>query len=141
MTKHFTIGSRISSIDARVGQVRRIIDLDMLAVGRDDFVNDAGGGGDDVHVVLAPEPFLDDLHVQQAEKAAAKAEAERDGAFRLIDERGIVQLQLADRRLQMLEVAGVDRVNAAEDHRMDFLEAGQAVPAPDAADRSRCRRS
>ena len=44
------------------------------------LVNDGRVGGDDVHVVLAAEPLLDDLHVQQAEEAAAEAEAERDAS-------------------------------------------------------------
>jgi len=30
-----------------------------------------------MHAVLALEPLLDDVHVQQAEEAAAEAEAER----------------------------------------------------------------
>ncbi len=64
--------------DAWIGQMRGIIDVQGLAARGQDFVNDAGRRGDDVHVVLAPEPFLDDLHVQQTEKAAAKSEAERD---------------------------------------------------------------
>ena len=113
--------------DARVGQVRRIVDLHDFAARRQHLVNDARIRGDDVHVVLAAEPLLDDLHVQQAEEAAAETEAERDRAFRLIDEGRIVELQLADGRLEMLEVGGVDRINAAEDHRVDFLEAGQRL--------------
>ena len=113
--------------DARVGQMRRVIDLQDFAVRRQDFVNDAGRRRDDVHVVLAPEPLLDDLHVEQAEEAAAETEAERDRAFRLVDEGGIVELQLAHGGLQMLEVRGVDRIDPAEDHRVDFLEAGQRL--------------
>ena len=46
------------------------------------LVDDARIGGDDVHVVLAPQPLLDDLHVQQAEEAAAETEAERDADSR-----------------------------------------------------------
>ncbi len=112
---------------ARIGQVRRVIDQHDLAARRQHFVDHARGGRDDIHVVLAPEPFLDDLHVEQPEKTAAKTEAERDRAFRLIDEGGIVHPQLADGGLQMLEVGGVDRINSAEDHRMNFLETGQRL--------------
>ena len=36
-----------------------------------------------------------------------------------------VQSQLADGCFQMLEVAGVDRINPAEDHRMNFLKPRQ----------------
>ena len=46
------------------------------------LVNDRRIRGDDVHVVLAAEPLLDDLHVQQAEEAAAETEAQRDARLR-----------------------------------------------------------
>ncbi len=39
--------------------------------------SDAGRGGDEVEVELALQALLDDLHVQQAEEAAAEAEAQR----------------------------------------------------------------
>ena len=115
--------------DAHVRQVGRVVHLDVLAVGFDDFVDDAWVGGDDVHVVLPPEAFLDDFHVEEAEEAAAKAKAESDGAFRLKDERGVVELELGHRRFEVLEIRGIDRVDAAEDHRMDLLEAGQRFRA------------
>ena len=40
----------------------------------------------------------------------------------MIDERGIVQTQLCDCRLQMFEVAGIDGIDPTEDHGMNFLE-------------------
>ena len=107
------------------GQVGRVVHLDVLAVGLNDFVDDAGIGGDDVHVVFPAEAFLDDLHVEKTEEAAAKTEAEGDGAFGLEDERGVIELELRHCRLQVLEIRGIDGVNTAEDHGMDFLEAGQ----------------
>jgi hypothetical protein len=36
-----------------------------------------GAGGDELHVVLALEALLHDVHVQQAQEAAAEAEAQR----------------------------------------------------------------
>ena len=57
---------------ARIGQVRGIINLNDFAACRQDFVDHARGGRDDIHVVFASEPFLNDLHVKQAEKSAAK---------------------------------------------------------------------
>jgi hypothetical protein len=44
-------------------------------------------------VELALEAFLHDFHVQQAEEAAAEAEAQRLRHFRLVHQRGVVQLQ------------------------------------------------
>src|SRR3990172_8345921 len=40
------------------------------------------------------EPLLDDLHVEQAEEAAAEAEAERDRTLRLEADRGVVEVEL-----------------------------------------------
>ena len=72
---------------AGVGHVGRGVDLDLAAVGGADVVLDAGRGGQEVEVVLAFEALLDDVHVEQAEEAAAEAGAERDGVLRLVVER------------------------------------------------------
>ena len=79
---------------------------------------------DQVEAVVALEPLLHDLHVQQAEKAAAKTEAQRDRAFGLVDERGIVELELFERVAQSVVLAFV-RIEAAVDHRHRFAIAGQ----------------
>jgi hypothetical protein len=62
-----------------------------------DRVDDAGRGGDEVEIIFAGEPLLDDLEVEQAEEAAAEAEAERG-------EVSISKLKLASlrRSLEML---------------------------------------
>ena len=46
------------------GQVGGVVDGQLFAVGLDDVVDHAGGGGDQVQVELALQPLLDDLHVQ-----------------------------------------------------------------------------
>ena len=48
------------------------------AVGHSDLVAHAGGGGDEVEVVLALKALLNDFKMEQAEEAAAEAEAEGD---------------------------------------------------------------
>ena len=90
------IGSSILCDFAGIGPARRIVDFDHLAVGLGDLVAHAGGGGDEVEIEFALEALLDDLHVEQAEEAAAEAEAESDGAFRLEEEGGIVEAQLLE---------------------------------------------
>src|SRR4026207_248836 len=105
-----------------VRQVSGVIDRQFFSARGDHLINDARTRGDDVHVVLATEPFLNDLHVKQPEKATAKSKSERDGAFRLIDKRRIVEAQLCDCRLQMLEVSRINRIDPTEDHGMNFLE-------------------
>ena len=51
------------------------------------LVDDARRGGEQRDIELALQPLLDDLHVQQAEKSAAEAEAERIDALGLEEER------------------------------------------------------
>ncbi len=90
-----------------------------------DVVAHARGGGDQIQFVLALQALLDDLHVQQAEEAAAKAESQGNRAFRLEEEGGIVEAQLFERVAQQGVLMGVDRVEAGEDHGLDVFESGQ----------------
>ena len=92
-----------------------------------DVVDDARRGRDEVEVELALEALLDDLHVEQPEEAAAKAEAERLGRVGLEVERRVVHLQLLERVAQVAVVRGVRREDAREDHRLHFLEAGEGL--------------
>jgi hypothetical protein len=75
--------------------------------------------------VLAFEPLLDDLHVEQAQEAAAVAKAERGRGLRFVDERGVVEVQTLQGVAQERVIVGVDRVKAGEDHRLGRLVAGQ----------------
>ena len=109
--------------DAHVRKAGRVVDLDVFAVGFDDFVDHAGVGGDDVHVVFPPEAFLDDLHMKEAEEAAAKAKSKSDGAFRLENECGVIELEFRHCRFEVLKIRGIYGVDTAEDHGMDFLKA------------------
>ena len=81
-----------------------------------DAVAHAGRGGDEVEIELALQPLLNDLHVQQAEEAAAKTKAQRDGIFRLEDERAVVEPQLFQRVAQQRVLVRVHGVQPGEDH-------------------------
>ncbi|CNV17779.1 Uncharacterised protein [Salmonella enterica subsp. enterica serovar Bovismorbificans] len=48
------------------------------------FINHGRRSGDQIQIVFAFQTLLNDLHVQQAEEAAAEAKAQRRGAFRFI---------------------------------------------------------
>ena len=61
----------------------------------------------EIEIELALEPLLHDLHVQQAEEAAAEAEAERGGRLRLVVQRRVVQLELLQRVAQLSRTACV----------------------------------
>ena len=103
------------------------ISIDLAAVAQVDFVDNARRGGDEVEVVFAGQPLLDDLEVEEAEEAAAEAEAERGAGLHLEAEGGVVEAELVEAVAELLEVVGVDREEAAEDDRLDELEAGQRL--------------
>ena len=86
-----------------------------------------GRGGDEAEVELALEPLADDLHVQQPEEPAAEAEAERARRLRLVGERRVVEPQLLERLAQVGELVAVDRVEAAEHHRLRIAVALERV--------------
>src|SRR5262249_9192222 len=58
------------------GKEVRVGNLEDVAGGRGDAVVDAGRGRDQVEIELALEALLDDLHVEEAQEAAAEAEAQ-----------------------------------------------------------------
>ena len=121
------IGSSIFSMSRGIGPARRVIDLDHRPIREVNFVADAGRRGDEVEVELALQPLLDDLHVQQAEKAAPESEAERDRAFRLEEEGGVVELEFFQSIAQQGVLVRIDGIDAGEDHRLDLFKAGQGV--------------
>ena len=99
-------GSSIVCDPPGVGQLRRAVDLLHHAVGRRHPVQHARRRRHQVHVELALEPLLDDLHVQQAEEPAAEPEAERHRRLRLVEERRVVQPQLLERVAQLRVLDG-----------------------------------
>jgi hypothetical protein len=76
-----------------------------------------------LEVVLALEPLAHDVHVQQAQEAAAEAEAQRVRGLGLPVERGVVERQLLERVAQVRVVVVDDREQAAEHHRLDLAVA------------------
>ena len=130
ITEALMYGSSTSSISSR--HVGRVVHLDPVAVPRLDAVGDVRRRHDQVEVELPLEPLAHDLHVQQAEEAAAEAEAERLRGLRLVEERGVVQLQALERVAQLRVLVGVGREEPGEDHRLDFLVARAAARPRDA---------
>ena len=63
--------------------------------------------------------------MEEAEEAAAEAEAQSRAGLHLEAEAGVVEAQLGEGVAQLLEIVRVGREEAAEDDRLDFLEAGQ----------------
>ena len=125
-------------LDARqVRQLRRVLDLEHRAVAQQDLVDDGRRRRDQVQVVLALEPLLHDVHVQQAEEAAAEAEAQRLRDLGLVVQRRVVELELVERVAQRLVLVRLDRVEAREHLRLHFLEARQRLRRRPARERDR----
>ena len=120
-------GSRTSATRAGSGMSLGLWTGSTVAVGQRHLVLDARHRRQQLEVVLALEPLADDVHVQQAEEAAAEAEAERVGGLGLPAQRGVVEGELLERVAQVRVVVGVDREQAAEDHRLDLAVAGQRL--------------
>ena len=112
-----------------VGGVRqqgRVVDDDhAAAMHQVDVVLDGRRGGDEVEVELALEALLDDLHVEEAEEAAAEPEPERHGALRLVGEARVVEVELLERFAHQRVVLATHRVDAGEDEALGLLVARQ----------------
>ena len=112
---------------AGIGPAGGIVHFDQFAVGLGDFVAHAGRGGDELKAELAFQALLNDFHVEQAEKAAAKAETEGHGAFRLKEEGRIVEAQFFQGLAQLSVLVRIHGVEAGENHGLDFFKARQGL--------------
>ena len=122
-----TYGSSIGSTSFGGGIDDGLSTTSTVAVGGVREVLDVRRGGDEREVVLALEPLADDLHVQQAEEAAAEPEAERARRLGLVGERRVVEPQLLQRLAQVGVLVAVDRIEAAEHHRLRVAVAGERL--------------
>ena len=118
-------GSSIFAISLGRQPARRIVHFDHFTVGLVDLVAHAGRGRDQLQVELALQALLNDLHVQKAEKTAAEAESERNGAFRLKEERRVVEPQFLQRFAKLSVLVRVHGIESGKHHGLDFFEAGQ----------------
>ena len=128
MTLSLTHGSSMVSMSPGSGSSDGLSTIDRAAaVWQLDVVLDRRRRRDEVEVELALESLLDDLHVQQAQEAAAEPEAERDRALRLVGEARVVEVQLLERVAEQRVVLAVDRVDAGEDELLGRLVARQRL--------------
>ena len=114
-------------LELGVGISDGLCDLDLLAGPCLDAVGDVRRGHEQIEVELALEPLAHDLHVQEAEEAAAEAEAERLRRLGLVEERRVVELELLQRVAELRVLVAVRREQAREDHRLHVLVAGQRL--------------
>ena len=119
------LGNRLKN--GRIGHLQGIVEVLLLAALELQLVDDARARRDDVETELAAEALLHDLHVKKPEESAAETEAESQGALVVERERRVVQMQLLKPRLDLLELVRGHRIDAAEDGRMDVVEAGERL--------------
>ena len=62
---------------------------------------------------------------RRPKKSAAEAEAQRVRGFGLAADRGVVETEFFERFFQVVVLVGVDRIDAAENHRLHFFEAAE----------------
>src|SRR5207248_839628 len=85
------LGDRLDG--GRVWELRRVVDFEHRTSPQPHPILDCRRGRNEVELELALQALLDDLEMQQPEKAAAKAEAEGGRVLGLVRERGVIQLQ------------------------------------------------
>ena len=110
-------------------QSGRVVHLHHSAFLRVNLVLHVRHGGYDLHVELARQSLLYNLHVQQSEESATETESQRYRAFWLECQRCVVELQLLDGCAQVLEFGCLYRVNSGVEHRFHFLESGYGFVA------------
>lgn len=113
------------AFDLAVGEFARVRHAVHGAVLGGHLVGHVRRGGNQVEPEFAAEAFGDDLHVQQAEEAAAEAEPQRDRGLRFVDQGGVVEFELVERLTQFGELRVVDREQAGVHHRLRVAVAGQ----------------
>ena len=106
-------------------QMRRIVNLHHGSVRHITMIDHAGRCGNQRQIVFPLQPFLNDIHMQQTQKSAAEAKAQRLGSFRLKLQGGIVELQLLQSLAQIIVFRRIRRIQPAVNHRIHFAITGQ----------------
>ena len=91
------------------------------------MINHARRGGNQIEIEFALQPFLDDLHVQKAQEAAAETIAQRHGSFGFKGERRVVEAQFFQRAAQVFVIRAIRRIDAAIHHGKHFFVARQGL--------------
>ena len=91
------------------------------------FIGHVWHCGDYLHIELAAQTLLHNLHVKQAQESATETEAQSHRRFWRECESGIIQLEFFKRRTEILEIFGVDWINAGKHHWLHLLETGNRL--------------
>ena len=108
-----------------VGHLGRVLHHLYRAIHLHHLVDHAGRGGDQVLVELALKPLLHDLHVQQTQKAATKAETQRLADLRFVMQRRVIKFEFFEAIAQAFVLIGLGRIQARKHLGLNLLEARQ----------------
>ena len=127
LRRDYDLGLEVGLLDAvdvrGIGQILRARDLTHAAVCEVDVVVHRGGGRDEIEAKLALEPLLDDLHMEESQKARTKAKAKRHRGLGRPDERGIVHAELLQGVTKVLVLFVVNGKETRVDHGFSILVA------------------
>ncbi len=110
---------------AQFGQRRGVVHLHDRPIVFQYLIHYSGRCCNQVEIVLTLQPLLDNLHMQHAEKSAAKAESQRVRGLRFIKQGSIVQCELGQRIPEIFVVIRGDSKNTRVNLRLDALESRQ----------------
>ena len=111
--------------NGRVRKEGRVIYHFNVAVGAEHLINNVRCGSNQAQIIFALQALLDNVHMQQAQKAAAEAKAQRGRCLRLKYQRSIVQLQLFQSITQVIVIGILYRIQTAVYHRCSLAVTGQ----------------
>ena len=86
-----------------------------------DFINNRGGCGHQIQVILSFQPFLDDLQMEESQETAAEAKTKRHRRLRLKLKGSIIKLEFFQRIPQIRILCPVCRIHAAINHGVYFF--------------------
>ena len=112
-----------------LGQVGGICQFHHGPVSLVDFVDDTRCCRDQVQIIFALQTLQNDFHVQKSQESAAETESQGQRCLGLEEERGIIELELFQGIAQVGIAGCLGRIQAAVDHGLCALIAGQGLIA------------
>ena len=105
-----------------VRQTRGIMHLLHLTLFGVAHIRHVRHSGDDIHIELTVQAFLDDLHMQKPQEPAAEAESQCHGTLWSECKRCIIELKFLQRCTEILIVSRIDGIDTGKHHRLHLLE-------------------
>ena len=105
----------------------RVVHHFHITIGANHLINNVGRSSNQRQIIFALQTLLDNIHMQQSQKAAAEAKAQGRGCFRLEHQGSIVQLQLFQSITQIIVIVIFHRIQTAVHHGGGLAIAGEST--------------